>query len=171
MEMRKLMCLITDVTRELLTSFEYQATIIIITVILASTRRANSPRSIDGLHVCSRACWVSEFWWWKLRLSTGEFWEFWMSSGVWTRLWLKHVLPLSEQGNDVGHGIITLCASLSKLERQDVVFYLRKPLGKEDPIWLHEGSVFTWESRHSILKTFGRKIFILAQWKKGGIVV
>ena len=72
-----------------------------------------------------------------------------MRSGVRTRLWRKHVLPLNEPGNDVGHGISTLRASLSKLERQDVVFYLRKPLGKEDhPIWLHERNVFVRESRH-----------------------
>ena len=73
-----------------------------------------------------------------------------MSSGVRTELWPKHVLPLSEPpGNDVGDGISTLRASLSKLERQDVIFYLRKPLGKEDhPIWLHEGNVFVRESRH-----------------------
>ena len=72
-----------------------------------------------------------------------------MRSGVRTTLWWEHVLPLSEPGNDVGHGINTLRASLSKLERQDVVFYLRKPLWKDDhPIWLHEWNVFVRESRH-----------------------
>ena len=41
----------------------------------------------------------------------------------------NHVLPI---GNEVANVISTLCASLSTLERQDVVFYLRITLGNDD---------------------------------------
>ena len=124
---------LVQVTRELLTSFEYLATGIIITAVLGAARRVNTPGSINGLDVGNEACRVCGFRWWKLRLSTGVFWGFRMRSGVRTELWRKHVPPLSEPPwNNVGDGISTLRASLSKLERQDVVVYLKKTLGKDD---------------------------------------
>ena len=124
---------LVQVTRELLTSFEYLATGIIITAVLGVARPVSDPGSINGLDVGSEVCRVCGFRWWKMRLDTGVFWGFGKRSGVRTKLWRKHVSPLSEPPwNEVGDGISTLRASLSKLERQDVVFYLRKTLGKDD---------------------------------------
>ena len=63
---------LVQVTRELLTSFEYLATIIIITAVLGPAGRVNVPGSINDLDVGSGVCRVYGFRWWKLRLSVGR---------------------------------------------------------------------------------------------------
>ena len=56
---------LVQVTRELLTSFEYLATIITITAVLGPAGRVNTPGSVNGLGVGSEVCRVYGFRWMK----------------------------------------------------------------------------------------------------------